>query len=805
MATTTQAIAGTIYVQATTTQTIAGNVCVTAVTAKTITGNVVVVVPASPKTITGTVYVKKPTDQTITGKVYVQKTQAHTITGIPYVQATTARTITGNVCVQVSTTRPITGQVWVKTNTSRPIYGTVYVTTPNLAILPPASPGMTVSLGSFQINESNGCILTSEYDTEDSSTDGSFYCEFRARLTPGTETGIRSVDDARFSTLIQNLEAALRIPRQRLLVQVRGQTFRDWNFDGTITAITIAPELKVIRQNARDFHYGLRVRCGYPGNVPGNFFRRESVSGIGIGLATRREVSIEGVWTASSGVTAYAQYIAQGDAFFTGQLALFPNAVDQFGTTGTWTKADEQPRQINDENSLIRASRVYAEVFAGRRDSNTVTLSTIGARRVCTISALYYATASFTAYQNYANNSQAFFGATLNGPQCVNVPNGAWVIVSSTPALVDNAGTLQVQNVYHEVVNGLRDFSVEIFTNPDQTRRFTVSGVFYQTPQAPAQRAYLSGIQPLITLILQSYGVTKSESKSVPKVEAFGVTELTYSFRWTINELAFNQGPTGPDDPNITTEMLWVRLNRPFDAQAMTEQNQVTRLQTGTADFRIVVDTTSSGGLDPTTLWDQKFRAFVVSALESRLGGTAGVLSVQVFDEEINHTDTGNLFQGQLKIIVVGGSILSLRMEQVLSQTAPLDLQGMGDGTPFSYQGWRDLPEKTITRAALCKFVVGAPGTPPVLFATGDNTVSGTAFIDTGVNAQDDFDAQIAGGVYQPVTTWMLDRREPFINRIVPSEMGDGNGGQGPDFQTNELQQRETWRYVTSLIVDPLS
>lgn len=788
----------------TTVRTITSKARITAVANQTITSKANIG-SQTLQTITSKARLSTPTTKTITSKARISKGVTKTITSVARLSAQTLQTLTSKARLTVPQIQTITSKARLSAQTLRSITSKARIGTPNLSIMPGAAPDMTVAYGGFKLDESAGCILTSEYRFEDSATDGGFYIEFRVRLTPGTETRVRALDDQAFAALVLNAETQLRIPRQRLLVQIRGVTYRDWNYDGVITAITIAPELRLLQANARDYHYGLWVRCGYPGNVPGNFFRRESVSGIGIGLATRRLVTIEGIWTASSGVTAYAQYQAQGDTFFAQQLQTFPNTTDQFGTTGTWAKADEQPRDLNDEASLIRASRVYAEVFAGRRDSDTVVISSIAGRRVCTIAALYYASPGFTSYQNFANNASAFFGATLNTPQCVNVAGGQWILVESRPSTVDNAGTLQVRNTYHEVVNGLREFTIKITSNLDQTRRVEISGTFYGTPQAPAQQNYLSGINGIVQFALQSEGIAHSESKSVPKELGYDTTGLRYFFKWTVNELQFPQGPLGYDDPAVVMETLWVRLSRPFDAQAMTQQNQVTRLQVGTADFHMTVDTTASGGLDPTTLWDQRFRAFVESAAAARLGGLKGALTVQIYDEEVNHTDTGNQFWGRIKILVTGGSILSLYMEQTLSQVPPLDLTGMGDGTSWDYQAWRDLPEKTITRLAICEFVVGAPGTPPVLFGSGDNLVSGTTFIDTGRSAQDDFDLQVAGGAYTPATNWMLDRRQPFVNKIVPSERGDGGVNGGVDFQTAQLRQLETWRYVLSVNVDPLS
>jgi hypothetical protein len=655
-----------------------------------------------------------------------------------------------------------------------------------VTVLTLAPSRLTVQYGGFTIDESHGCILHSEYDAEDTSVYGSFYIEFRVRLL--NQTSDMAADDATFAGLVNDVETNLRIPRQRLKVSIGGQLVRDWNFQPTgqdhQTAFLIAPELKLIEENCRDYKYGFRVRCQFPGNVPNNVFRRESLTTVGASLRERRSCTISATWTSTTGETAYDRYLASGDAFFNGVLPA--NFTDQHSNVGAWVQADHNP-SFNDENSLLTVTRTYWEVFAGRRESTVVSITRIDGRRVCSIPSVWIATPGFTALENYLDNGGAFFTAVLPTP----VSSGEWVLVDEEPAYNDQNGVLNVIRTYHEVVSGLRDYDVRITTDEAGLRHLELSGTYYATTGNTAKNNYATGISALVTGILSAYTITQAETHSVPKVEGYDTTGLRYFFKWTINELAYPQGPGAYDDPNVLLEFLEVRALKPFDPQSSTTGLPVTRLSTVVASFVASIDTKSAGGGDPVNLWETKFRGHVVSAVTSKLGTYA--TAVQVVEEEVGAVLDSNKLVGTLRLVVTGGSLLSLRMIQVVTQWPGRSFVGRGDGTAHSYKAYRAPPAKRLYRECTAEYVLGATLS---FFAVGDNAVSGFGFIDTGKTAQQSVDDQDSSSTL-PSDSWFIDRdsNPPLVNVDYPTDRGDNVS----HFKTVMHVQKETWLYVAAL------
>jgi hypothetical protein len=663
-----------------------------------------------------------------------------------------------------------------------------------VAALALAASRLTVQYGAFPIDETKGCILASEYDSHDTGVYGNFYIEFRVRLL--NQTNDVAADDATFAALIADVETSLRIPRQRLLVKIGNSVARDWDFapsgPDAQTAILIEPELKLLEDNCRDYKYGLHVRCQFPGNVPGNVFRRESLTQIGSSLRERRVCSITATWTSTTNVTAYERYLASGDAFFDAYLPA--NVTDQYGNDGQWVLADAGP-SFNDENSLITATRTYWEVFDGRRDSNVLTVTRIDGRRVCTIPNTWTSTPGFTALENYTDNGNAFFNAAL--ANVGNVSSGEWVLVDEEPSYNDQNAILTVVRVYHEVVNGLREYSVRVTQNEFGARQVVVTGMYYATALATAKQNYTSGIDALVTGAMTAEGITHYESHSVPKVTGYDTTGLRYFFTWTLTELAYPQGPSAWDDTNVLVEFLEVRALQPFDPQSMTAANPVTRLKTVIAKFVASIDMQSAGGNDPVGLWQTKFRAHVMTAVLTRLGSY--VSSVEVVEEEVGAGLDRNQLIGTLRLVVTGGTLLWMRITQTLTLYPGRTFVGRADGTPFSFRDYRVSPQKRLHRDAEGEFV--GP-TSPTIFGAGDNVVSGFGLIDTGVSAQDSYDAQSSGAAFVlPTGNWFIDREAdpPYRTSVVPMTRGDG----GFPFETVGFKVVENWRYIEALEPSP--
>jgi len=664
-----------------------------------------------------------------------------------------------------------------------------------MSVLPAAVPRTTVSYGSFVFNEAAGCRITTEYTAFDQPEDGSVYFEFDLRLL--NPTGVVATDDAAFGVLRADAERLLRIARQRLLIQTGGVTVKDLNFSSTVTALEITPELTLMHENCRDYHYSFRARCGYPGNVPGNLFRRTSITKIESSIQANRTCALQAVWTASSGITAYQQFLNNGAAFYTAYLPAV--LVDAQGISGQWHNTHDDPH-YNDENSVIAVTRTYIEIFNGRRDSVTTRTSTIGDRRTLEIPSEWTSSPDgHTALQNYTDNGGAFFTAKLPA-----VPaGGAWVLVHEQFGYNDQNGQLHAMRVYHETANGLRDYRVSVTTDAAQLRTLTVSGVYYNDG-VDARQNYNTDITSLIAAVIakengqRALPITHYESVSIPTIEHYDTTYKRYYFERTIRELAYQQGPGGVtfDDANVTMETLDLQVEKPYGAFSKVPSQTLTRLNTVTARFVATIDLTSAGGTDPVTLWGVGgLRAFVSNACITKLG--AAVSSVEVVGEQVGVGLHANQLVGTLVFVVKGGSLLWCEITQTLAQIPGRDFAPRADGTAFSLYPYRAPPEKILHRECWLEYVVGYG--PPAIFNNGaDDTVSGFGLISTGATAQASIDAQNAAGTLALGAGWFIDRRAgvPYSVTSKPTTRGDLGG-----YRTVLVHQVETWRYVDA--VDP--
>lgn len=765
-----------------------GRARISATTTQTQFGRANIVAPATSRTQTGKARIKGTPLQTQTGRAKIHILHNQTQTGKATIYTVGTKTQTGKARIVATTPQTQSGLARIKLSTAQAQLGKAHIGAANTAVLAPATYRLAVSYGGFAIDETNGCLITSKYDCDDTQDDGTFHVEFSVRLV--NPTGVTATDDASFASLLRAVESditGLRTPRQRLLATLSGATVKDWNFTAlTQTAFMIRPELTLLEHNSRVARYRFVVRCQFPGNIPGNVRRRDSLTQIGVSLRQRRVCAIQATWTSSPRLTAYAQYLAAGDAFFTAFLPT--NGQDQYSTTGVWVRADEDPA-FNDENSIITVTRTYWEVFAGRRDSTVQTISTIGNRRVCQISGTFVATTGYTALQNYTNNAGAYYNRVLPTPET----QGSWVLVDEEPSYNDQNGVLTVLRTYHEVVNGLREFYAQVTEDAAGLRTLVLSGTYLQTGNS-ARTNYTSNINTLVASALAAESITRYESHSVPAVTGYGTTGKEYFFTHTYRELAYPQSGEGWDDHNVRFETIEVSCSRPFDPMAFTDSITPTRLQTCTAQFVAVIDKDSAGGDDPTQLWDDKLRLHVINAITSKLG--SGVTAVQVVSENVGVGLHANQLVGSLALVVTGGSVLWLRLTQTITQVPGRDFAPRGDGTAFSYYPYRLPPEKLLRREGACEYVIGAD--VPELFAVDDENVSGFGFEATGMTAQESIDAQNAETAYElPEGNWVIDRRAspPYAYSDTPTTRGDGD----EPFQTVVHMVTENWRYITAV------
>lgn len=664
---------------------------------------------------------------------------------------------------------------------------------------------LTGTYGSFALDSTNGITLSSAYDKADTSVDGSFYIEFD--VTPNFPiTGNLAADDASWKTQKAAIETALRLPRKNLIVNLGASTVEELVFTTSVghltqTAIVVQPELRLLEENARWAHYGFRVRNQIPGNVPGNARRRESLTRKVGSLAARRTVTFTATWTSDETTgTAYARYQASALTFYAAYLPA--NAVDQYGTTGTWVLAQDDP-QWNDENSLVTVSQtVFYEVFAGRRESLRGDEASIGAYRVAPITGTWCASSGYTALQNYVNNGGAFFDAAL-----LDRPSsGRWVQVDERLAWNDAGtdasygGTLTVTRIYHETFSGLREYVTDTTEDASRLRTVRLRGTYYDDSAAGGTTAvanYNAGINTLVTTVIGavSPAIAHYESVSIPKVLRYDQNTKRLFFEWTLRELAYQQsGTSSPawNDADVTLQKLDLSVDRPFEIGSITAANPVTNLLTGTARFSYAVNFQTNQ--DPATLWTSRLRDHVAYAIAYQLGPY--VTSIHVTLENVGVSPDGNTLVGFLRFVVVGVvTVVKCQILQRVTQIPGRRFVDRGDGDPYHAYPYRKPPKKRLFRRGYMQYVLGV-GTP-TLFAVGDNVVSGFTTINTGKTAQESIDDQNADGTMTVNSTgWYIDpdAPEPLANTDLPQTMGDGTG-----LQLVEHVQEEHWIYFAAL------
>lgn len=670
----------------------------------------------------------------------------------------------------------------VRASATRTQAAKALIGTPNLAVRAAAAPAMSVQYGTFALDESNGIVISSDYTSKDDSVLGEWRCQFHVRLKD--EVGNEDADNLRFKALLDAVETNLKIPRQHLLVKFGTRIVRDWDFtQATQTAFLISPELTLLRENIRHATYEFRVRCQFPGNVPSNFFRRESMTQKSTSLRQNRVCTITATWTSSPTKTARANYEENGDTFFDAYL---PSAgTDQHGNAGAWVRADEAPVSTNDENSLCTATRIYWECFAARRDSSTKSIDTIGNRREFRADSTWVSRGGFTALQNYTSGGDAFYGKLLLTEGTVN--DGYWVLVDEDPTYNDQNGILTVTRTYHEVVKGLREYTVRVTTDAAGLRRLAIRGTYYRT-SLDAYVNYANGIQDLVRGVLaaQTPAVTRYETRSIPKVESYDTTGKRYFFEWNILEIAYPQGPGAADHPDITINTLDIEGTIPKDPQSFPTGTTVTRLQMIRARFAATVDYTKNQ--DPASLWGAGgVRAYVINAVVTKLGGSP---TVDVIDEKVGAGLQGNTLVGTLLLVVTGGSLLSMRVSQTLTLVPGRDFVPRADGTALSAYPFRAPPEKILKREAIYEFVVSNAAEPNPF----TSQVSGYGMVDTGKTGETSYNEQNAAGTLALDTGWFIDRRAPvpYSKMVIPTTRGAA-------FQTVLVIITETWRKLDAL------
>lgn len=209
---------------------------------------------------------------------------------------------------------------------------------------------LQIVYGSFTAGGSSAYPLDKVYTLSEGYEAGSFECT----------VCVESTTEAGFATACQAVEAAFRQPRQDLTVTLGSTTLLSRTHSNTTqTALDTSPTATKLEEGAtgRTRKYAIRIEYGMPADNVSTSGRRNSQMEIAADNAKRQSVTFTGVYTATAGNTATANYLANIDTFCNARLLSILNL-----TTGTDIELVEETFTPNDTNKTCDFRRVYLEV-----------------------------------------------------------------------------------------------------------------------------------------------------------------------------------------------------------------------------------------------------------------------------------------------------------------------------------------------------------------------------------------------------------------------------------------------------------
>jgi hypothetical protein len=159
-----------------------------------------------------------------------------------------------------------------------------------------------------------------------------------------------------FATNCANLEAAYRIPRQLITVEMEGATFISLDPSsntGFLAEPTATKAGDARTDTGRSRLYNCSIVCQLPADLSGQSGRLDSTTTADFDASNRCRITIEGVYTALGGNSASAQYAASIGTFAAAQIS-------SYGGGGTFDLVSED-KIPDDANKNCRFRRVYQQ------------------------------------------------------------------------------------------------------------------------------------------------------------------------------------------------------------------------------------------------------------------------------------------------------------------------------------------------------------------------------------------------------------------------------------------------------------
>lgn len=409
-------------------------------------------------------------------------------------------------------------------------------------------------------------------------------------------------------------------------------------------------------------------------------------------------------------------------------------------------------------------------------ESTTETVSTITGRRTVVATAGWKGSSNTTALAEYTTNGDTYFATILPTP----VASGEWLKVDENPQYDDENAELVVTRTYWEVVNGLREVDVSVERGPSRIRRVTISGMYTKTASNTAKVNHDNNVATLVSNVMTAVGVTSYNSVATLQTESYGTTEEQYFFRRVLDEIVYAQS-TSTDDTHVVSYSLTVGSRTPFTPRAITSSIRPEQIKTYTAFYEADIDKDQSTDLK--NLWETKYRAHAVNAVQTKLNAT----NVALEEEDYSSDLTGNRIVAKLTLTARGSDVLSLELSERIQRTTSVNPRPRADGTPHSYFLFRSPPQKLLLRTARIEYVAGSQ--TPEVFKPGD-TASGLDLVNTGQTVFQALD-NLERGVLPNFPGWLALAGDAVKTPLTR--------GQNEEFSTIVLVQSESWLFVEKL------
>lgn len=203
------------------------------------------------------------------------------------------------------------------------------------------------------------------------------YTTFRASF----QVLVQDTTAATFKTNCDTVEAAFRIPRQSLKIEMEGQTFVDYTNaanTGFLAEPSISNGADTVAETGRSRLYDVAVTVALPADLSGQSGRADSSIVLDYDASRRRSITITGRYTALGSNSARAQYNAAIGTYASSILSSLAS-----GATFDLLVEDVNPDDADKNCSFTRVYRevLYASTSGGVSHASIVGSTIVYSRR----------------------------------------------------------------------------------------------------------------------------------------------------------------------------------------------------------------------------------------------------------------------------------------------------------------------------------------------------------------------------------------------------------------------------------------